>query len=274
MSHREDVHDVQGNREGISSPLMFLRGAGLVLILWIGFSLVVPRIVPPPWNVVVRAVHLLPDPLLIHLAVSLIRVGTAMIVAFGTAVPLGILMGRNRTVDRILSPAVYLLYPVPKIAFLPVAILIAGLGNVSKAGIVAVVLFFQVLVAVRDGVNSTPAQYVTAVRSLGAGRLGILRFVILPAVLPRLFTAFRIGSATALSVLFFAETFSSNYGLGHFILDSWIRVAYTDMYAGILTLGLTGYGLFILADLGERLACPWLRTEKDRPSTWKAVSAE
>ena len=257
--------DMAGNtRRRVFGGLMFLRGAGLVFILWIGFNLALPRVVPAPWSVVLRTVSLLPDPLLIHLTASLGRVGAAMVAAFGTAVPLGIVMGRNRTIDRILSPAVYLLYPVPKIAFLPVAILLAGLGNISKAGIVAVVLFFQVLVAVRDGVTSTPAQYVTAVRSLGAGRLGVLRFVIIPTVLPRLFTAFRIGSATALSVLFFAETFSSDYGLGHFILDSWVRVAYTDMYAGILTLGLTGYGLFVLADLAERPACPWLRTENDR----------
>ncbi len=78
-----------------------------------------------------------------------------------------------------------------------------------------------------------------------------------PSLLPALLAALRVGSGTALAVLFFAETFFTRYGLGGFLVDSWMRAAYVDLFAGIVGLGLLGLLLFAAIDLAERRFCRW-----------------
>ncbi|WP_455381626.1 ABC transporter permease [Salinispira pacifica] len=227
-------------------------------LLWVGLSLLLGRrILPFPWTVVRRFVELFPVPLLAHMAASLARVVAALAVSFAVALPLGIAMGRVKALDWLLSPASYLLFPVPKIALLPVVLLVFGLGNVAKVFLVMLVLFFQILTSVRDAAKGVDRRYLLSFRSLGGSRIQSIRFVILPALLPSLFTALRVGSGTALAVLFFAETFFTRFGLGYFIMDSWTRVAYLDMYVGIMGLSLLGLGIFAALDLAERLLCGW-----------------
>ncbi len=237
------------------------RAASAVLVfaaLWVAATLLLgSRIVPYPWAVAERFLALLPDPLLAHMLASLARVTAALAVSFAAALPLGIAMGRVSALDWLLSPASYLMFPVPKIALLPVVLLVFGLGNVAKVFLVMLVLFFQILTAVRDGARNIDRRYLVSFRSLGGSRLQSVRYVILPALLPGLFTALRVGSGTALAVLFFAETFFTRFGLGYMIMDAWTRVAYLDMYVGIMGLSLLGLALFAAIDLAERLLCPW-----------------
>jgi NitT/TauT family transport system permease protein len=92
---------------------------------------------------------------------------------------------------------------------------------------------------------------------LGGRRRDHLRFVIIPAILPALLTALRVGSATAMAVLFFAETFFTDRGLGFFIVDNWMKAAYVDMTAGIVTIGVVGFLVFAVLDVLERRLCRW-----------------
>ena len=146
----------------------------------------------------------------------------------------------------------YVLYPVPKIALLPVVMLLFGLGNLSKAVVVYLVLFFQVLLSSRDGAREIPSPYILSLRSLGANRWQTLRYGIWPALLPGLLSSLRVGTGTALAVLFFAETFGTSLGLGWFVMECWMRMSYVDMFAGIMCLGLVGLGLFLGIDLLQR----------------------
>lgn len=237
--------------------------AAVVLAWWILALILASPVLPVPYEVVERIVTLGPAVLLRHVAASLFRVAAAMVTAAVPAVPLGIAMGRLPRVDRVLAPVSYLLYPVPKIALLPIVFLLVGIGDPARVTIVALVLFFQILVAVRDATRSIPSAYLTAFASLGGNRRQALRFVLLPAILPELLTAMRVGTGTALAVLFFAETFFTNYGLGTFIVESWMRVSYSDMLAGIVVMGLLGLLLFGLIDLAERWLCPW-QQQQDR----------
>ncbi|HUI70885.1 MAG TPA: ABC transporter permease [Spirochaetia bacterium] len=232
---------------------------GLCGAWWI-LSLCVPQgFVPDPVSVLTRFVHLLPTVLWVHSLASLGRVGVALFAALLTAAPAGIALGRLRFLDWLFSPVAYVLYPVPKIALLPVVMVLLGLGNLSKATIVFLVLFFQVLVSCRDGAREIPMQYFLSLRSLGATRWQTLLYVIRPALLPGLLSSLRIGTGTALAVLFFAETFGTSRGLGWFVMDSWMRMAYVDMFAGIMCLGFVGLGLFLAIDLAERRLCRWQR---------------
>jgi NitT/TauT family transport system permease protein len=183
----------------------------------------------------------------------------ALLVSFAVALPIGAAMGRVRSLDRIFAPAVYLLYPVPKIALLPVLLLLFGLNDMARVMVVVLVLVFQMLVAVRDAVRSVQPQYIQSARSLGARGLGIFRSVLWPSLLPRLLSVVRVGSGTALAVLFFAETFGTRWGLGYLVTERWMRVAYPDMYVGIVALGLIGLLLSALTDWAERRLCRWTR---------------
>ncbi|MGO9410084.1 MAG: ABC transporter permease [Spirochaetia bacterium] len=234
---------------------------GLVVLLaaWWILSMCLPQgFVPDPLSVVVRFIELLPTVLWQHALASLGRVGAALAVSLLSAVPAGVALGRVRRLDWLFSPVAYALYPVPKIALLPVVMLLLGLGNVSKAVIVFIVLFFQVLISSRDGARGISPQYILSLRSLGANHLQALRYVVWPALLPGLLSSLRVGTGTALAVLFFAETFGTTRGLGWFVMESWMRMSYVDMFAGILCLGLVGLGLFLAIDLAQRRLCRWL----------------
>lgn len=229
-------------------------GAVLLTVFWWLLSLLLSnRVLPQPHVVIYRMLELMPQPLLAHARASLNRVVQAVGIATAFALPLGILLGRNRLADSLLSPAAYLMYPVPKIALLPVIFLILGVGEAARIGIVALVLFFQILFVVRDAARAVPASYLRVLAGMGARPSHTVRFVVLPAVVPAVLTGLRVGTGTALAVLFFAETFFTQYGLGFFIIDSWSKVAYVDMMAGIVTLSLVGIVLFTMLDLLEHL---------------------
>lgn len=235
-----------------------LAGILSVLVLWLVVTLGVgPRLVPYPWTVFAVIVHLFPDLLWRHLLASLLRVVGALGLAGATAVPLGLLMGGNKLADRLLSPVAYLLYPVPKVALLPILLILLGAGNLTRIVLLALVLFFQMLLAVRDGVRSIDRRYLLSIDSLGADKWQRLRYVVWPAILPRVLTALRIGSGTALAVLFFAETFFTRYGLGFFIVDSWMKLSYPEMLAGIVIIALLGLTLFFAIDRFERRVTRW-----------------
>ncbi len=232
---------------------------GLVAAWWLLAIWIPQGFVPDPATVVSRFIVLAPKALWIHALASLGRIVVALAAALVTAVPAGVALGRVRVLDRLFAPVAYVVYPVPKIALLPVLMLLFGLGNVSKAVVVFIVLFFQVLVSSRDGAREIPAPYIVSLRSLGASRWQAVRYVLWPALLPGLLSSLRIGTGTALAVLFFAETFGTTRGLGWFVMESWMRMSYVDMFAGILCLGLLGLGLFLGIDLLQRRLCRWQR---------------
>ena len=149
---------------------------------------------------------------------------------------------------------------LPKIALLPVVMLLFGVGEWSKLILVFLIIVFQVVVAVRDAVAAIPSETYAPLRVLGASFAQIVRHIIVPASLPKFITAVRVAMATAISVLFFTETFGTQYGIGYYIMDAWLRVNYLDMYAGIVVLSAMGLLLFILLDWTERRMCAWNHT--------------
>ncbi len=175
------------------------------------------------------------------------------------AVPAGLVLGQSRTIDRLAAPLIYILYPIPKIVFLPIILLFLGIGNASKIFMIFLILFFQVLVVVRDEAGALRPELIYSVRSLGAGRRALFRFVYLPATLPAALTALRVSVGTAIAVLFFAESFATTSGLGYYIIvESWGRLAYAEMYAGVLAMSLLGLLFYFIVDAMERRFAPWL----------------
>ncbi len=218
-------------------------------------------ILPPPWLVIeVFFTETLHGSLALHFVVSLWRVVASLVLSVLLAAPAGILLGQSRQLDRIFSPLVYLLYPVPKVVLVPVVLLLLGVGNLAKILIIFLILFFQILVLVRDQAAALRPELLTSVRSLGAGRRALFRFVYLPASLPAVLTAIRQSVGTSVAVLYVAESFATQQGLGYYIsLNGSSLYNYPAMYAGILAMSLLGLGLYFGVDWLEKRLCPWLK---------------
>jgi ABC-type nitrate/sulfonate/bicarbonate transport system permease component len=232
----------------------------VLLAAWQLASLLISKpILPAPREVLRAFATALPQELGLHVLVSAWRVVASILVAVTVAVPVGLGLGLSPTLSRLAAPFIYLLYPIPKIVFLPVLLLLLGIGNMSKVFIIALILFFQMLVVVRDEAANLRPELIASVRSLGAGRRAIFRFVYLPACLPAVLTSLRVSVGTAIAVLFFAESFATTSGLGYYIIvETWGRLAYPEMYAGVVAMSLLGLTLYFVVDGLERRLCPWL----------------
>lgn len=235
--------------------------AALILgVAWELVALLLNReILPAPTKVLVALVEQAPRGLAWHFVVSAWRVVTSIVLAVAVATPAGWVLGQYPRVNRLFAPVIYLTYPIPKIVFLPIVILFLGIGDASKIAIIFLILFFQVLVVVRDASASIRPELLYSVRSLGAGRRALLRFVYLPATLPAILTAVRVSIGTAIAVLFFTESFATSAGLGYYVIvDTFQRIAYPEMYAGIVTMGILGLVLYFIVDFLEHKLCPYL----------------
>ena len=237
-----------------------MRRAVIILIgLWYLLAFAMQRpFLPYPHAVASHTLlALVQDDLLRHFGISTARITIALVSAAIPAAIMGVLSGRSRKADQFMTPFAYILYPIPKVALLPVIMLFLGLGNLSKIFLIGLIVFFQLYFVVRDAAALVDERYVDSVRSLDASRTAIVRHVIVPSVLPALFTALRVSTGTATAVLFLAETFATVSGLGWYIMDSWARMDYLDMYAGMVSLSILGTFFFLLFTvLGKRL-CPW-----------------
>ena len=240
---------------------MFALGICLCLALWAGMAYLLQMpVIPSPAQVLLRLAAKFPETIAVHAGYSLMRIVLGLFAAVAVGYPVGVLMGYFPRVNRLLAPLLYLTYPVPKIALLPVVMLLFGVGEWSKLILVFLIIVFQVVVAVRDAVATIPPETYAPLRVLGASFAQIVHHIIVPASLPKFITAVRVAMATAISVLFFTETFGTQYGIGYYIMDAWLRVNYLDMYAGIVVLSAMGLLLFILLDWTEHRMCAWNHT--------------
>lgn len=168
------------------------------------------------------------------------RVVVSILLGSLLATPFALVCSRHKTADAIFAPFLFLTYPVPKVVFLPVLLILMGLGDAPKVALISIAVFFQVSMSVRDSTKAVPQSLIVSARSLGASRWQVYRHVIIPAVLPGLFTALRISSGTAIAILFVAESMAGTTGLGWAIVDAWGVVDYPRLFSGIIATALLG----------------------------------
>lgn len=232
---------------------------GIFVLCWIALAAALNReIMPYPWQVLPVFVEEMQGDLWDHTLVSARRVLSAIAAAVLLATPVGLGLGQIRVLNRIFSPLIALVHPIPKVVFLPIILVIMGIGETSKVFLIALILFFQILVVVRDEAASLRPELIQSVRSLGAGRRALFRYVYLPASLPAVLTALRVSVGTAIAVLFIAEQYSTREGLGYYIMTlTWQRLRFDQMYAGILAMSLLGLALYLVVDVLERIVGRW-----------------
>lgn len=231
----------------------------VIIIIWYIASLVLAKpFLPKPGRAFSDFFKLLlTGHLTNHFLISTYRVFISLVIAFVLAVPLGLIIGRNATLDKIFAPIIYVLYPLPKVVFLPIIVVLLGLGNLPKIVLISLIVFFQVVVTARDAAKAVPFQSIQSIRSLNPSTWQIYYHLIWPYCLPKVLTSLRISLGTAVAVLFFAETFASTDGIGYFILDAMERRAYDNMYAGIIAMGCLGLLAYGVVDYFEHVFCKW-----------------
>ena len=213
---------------------------------------------PMPGSAAKQFLNQLPE-LLPQAGISLLRIVAAMLIGTLLGLPLGLIIGRSKKADTICAPLLYLLYPIPKVVFLPVLMVLLGLGNAPKIVLIAVVIFFQTMMTARDRAQSIPEASIMSVRSLGASRRAIAFDVVLPASLPDVFTALRINTGTAIAILFLAESIAGTSGLGYYIVNAWGMIDYPSMFGGIIAMALMGVVLYEFVNMLEARLTRWRR---------------
>lgn len=239
-------------------PVLYAVVALLALWQLAALALAQP-ILPSPFEVAVVFVQeLARGELLAHFVVSFWRVFAGMLLAVALAAPVGLILGQSPALDRIFAPVIYLLYPIPKVVLVPIILLIFGIGDLPKIILIFIILYFQILVLVRDQAAAIRPELLLSVRSLGAGRRALFRFVYLPASLPAILTALRQSVGTSMAILYLAELFATQKGLGYYIyFNGSTLFNYPAMYAGIIAMSLLGMGMYFSIDWLERLLAPW-----------------
>jgi NitT/TauT family transport system permease protein len=157
-------------------------------------------------------------------------------------------------------PFISALFPIPKIALLPLLILWLGIGEASKVAVIALGVFFPMAINTHAGVRQADPLLVHAAVSFGAGRWSVIRKVILPSALPMVFAGLKLGAGTALLLLVAAEMIAVESGIGFLVVHAGNLMATTKLMVGIALLSLLGVlSHWALSGL-ERLVIPWRHT--------------
>ena len=199
-------------------------------------------IFPTPGQVVTGTMELAADGTLWeHIGSSLFRVGAGFLLAVVVAVPMGLWMGRVDGAYRTLNPVFQIMRPISPIAWIPLAILWFGVGDVSPVFLIFLAAVFPMIVQTASGVHTIERRYLHAAQNFGVSRATLFRRVIVPAVLPEIVVGMRIGLGVAWLVVVAAEMIALHSGLGYLIMDS--RNAgnrYDLVIAGMIIIGVIG----------------------------------
>ena len=214
----------------------------LVALWWVAVAFSRSPIFPTPWQVVLGIVELARQGLLLrHILASLFRVTLGYLLAATLAIPLGILMGWFQGAYEAFNPLIQILRPISPIAWIPLAILWFGVGDLSPMFLIFLSSFFPMVVETTAGVHTIERNYILAARNFGVSSLKLFRLVILPAALPQIIIGMRISLGVAWLVVVAAEMIASTSGLGYLIIDS--RNAgnrYDLVVAGMVIIGAIG----------------------------------
>ena len=185
---------------------------------------------------------------------SLRRVLAGYGIAAVAGIGLGLVMGRMRTLDRVVDPLVQLLRPISPLAWMPLAVIWFGVSELAPTFLIFLAAFFPIVVATTQAVRGIPPVLFHAAANFGVGGTALVRRVVFPAIIPSVLTGLRIALGIAWMVVVAAEMLGVDSGLGYLILDSRNAGARYDLViAGMLMIGVIGLGLDLLMRRLERI---------------------
>jgi NitT/TauT family transport system permease protein len=193
-------------------------------------------------------------------AVTLERIAVGFMIGAVPGIGLGLLVGISPWARAVVDPIVALLYPIPKIAVLPLVLLIFGIGETSKYVLVAFGVFFLVLINTASGVRQIDRIHIDVARSYGFRRSTFYRRVLLPGALPNIIAGVKLSIGIAIVLAVAAEFSASKSGLGYTIWFAWTTLQVERMYVALVVISMLGYLLSLLVNALEFVVLPWRRT--------------
>ena len=193
----------------------------------------------------------------VSLAASLYRILAGFFVGSLIGLGVGLVTGTSALMDKIGTPIVNAIYPIPKIALLPLFILWLGIGELSKVTIIALGVFFPVAMNTYSGVKNVDILLLKVAASFNASWWMTMKSVVLPNALPMIFAGLRLAAGTSLLLLVAAEMIAAQVGIGALILHYGDLMITDKLMAGVIVLSLLGLVFNLILQFVERKAIPW-----------------
>lgn len=243
-SRRASRWKIRGDVDRNFGRVLTVIGLLLPLIAWL-LALVLlnesPIFLPSPLSVLDTAVQWVQTKTYWYdVGISLYRVTGGFLLSAVIALPLGVYAGSFRPVSLFVEPLMDFLRYMPAVAFIPLLLLWAGIGDLTKMLVIFIGTFFQQVLMFADNVKQVPISQIEAAQTMGASRREILRLVIWPSAMPALLDTFRITLGWAWTYLVVAEMVASNNGIGYAILRGQRFLQTDKIFVGIITIGVLG----------------------------------
>jgi NitT/TauT family transport system permease protein len=236
----------------------------LLLGLWqagAAVKMIDTRFFPAPTSIFqVLAQMVASGELLTHLGISLQRIAIGFLIGAVPGVVIGILMGLFSPIRAVIQPLIDGTFPIPKIAILPLFIMIFGIGEESKYAIIAVAVIYLVLINTVAGVKNIDRIYLDVGKNFHASKLMMFTDVALPGALPLIVAGLKLGMGVALLIIVSAEFVGAKSGIGYLIWTSWQVFQVEKMYVGLMVIAVIGFAMAILLNYVERFLIPWKHT--------------
>lgn len=238
-----------------------LFGLIICILFWYVTAIVVGRglngelIVPFPNQIIILGLQKFPI-IYPEILSSLFRLigGLGLALTIGTLI--GISLGLKQTVNKVFSPLVHALHPIPKAALTPIFIIIFGLGDLTKILLVMTIAIFPIIINVRDTILNLDQNYFVVAQNLNMSTSSYYKNFIFPAILSELLTTLKISIGIGIAVLYICESMASSNGLGYYISSN-SGVNNSEMFVGIMYLSLIGYLLVEIVDIIEKKLIKW-----------------
>lgn len=233
----------------------------LVLALWQlagSAGWINPLFLPPPSAIALALWKLaISGALWQHVSVSVMRIGAGWILGTAAGVLVGFAIGLSSVARGVGITFISALFPIPKIALLPLLILWLGIGEEPKVATIALGVFFSTAISVYSGVDAVPRNLIRMAQSFNVPFASIVRRVIWPGALPSILAGFRISASVALLLVVSAEMIGAQFGIGAFVLQAGNLMQTDQLMAGVVILSLFGLAVGKLINLLETRLLHW-----------------
>ncbi|WP_205676841.1 ABC transporter permease [Arthrobacter crystallopoietes] len=248
---------------GVSDRALAIGTPVVLLLIWEGFvhlGAIDARFFPAPSSIFMRMGELIASgELWMHMWASIQRLFYGFWLGLVPAIVLGVLMGLSRPIRSALSPLVSGTYPIPKSALLPLILLIFGLGEMSKIVMVAIGVFYPVVLNTMSGVVQVAPIYYDVSKNYGASKLKVFKTVAIPGAMPSIMTGIELGAGLGLILIAIAEMMGAQEGLGFMIWNAWQLFSVETMYVGIFVIAVMGYIIALFLAEVAKWVMPWKR---------------
>lgn len=192
-----------------------------------------------------------------HLSASLQRLVLGFIGGFGLGLIVGTLIGLSSLARAGLTPLVAALFPIPKIALLPLFIIWFGIGEGSKVATILFGCFFPTVIATYGGIDSVDRTLIRMGQSFNLSRWSIIYKIVLPAAMPAILSGMRIAASISIILLVAAEMIGAEFGIGAYVLLAGNLMATDQLIAGVAILSMMGLTVNYLITFAERRLLSW-----------------